>query len=1073
MSTTASLRDPPKLHDAKPGDHVSVTVLICSHDRRDLLARTIDSLNRAARPEGASIELFVVANACRDGTHPYLEAYGKTVHEGLPLRWLAEPQPGKSNALNRAFREDLGEVVAFVDDDHRVDAGYLENVVAAARQHPDAGLFCGRIIPDWDGSEPPWVHDEGQYRIYPLPVPRFDLGDEPAELTFRSSVPGGGNLVARREAIRVTGNFATELGPIGHDLGGAEDLDWVRRSLRSGMRLRYCPGIVQFHYVDSSRLRLDYVTRKALHRSQSTMRLDRRRTRVPAYMWRKLLEYLAFLVFTLDAGRRRFFIVRFAAALGEIQGILENRIEARRRAFIRPSPHDWLLRALLVGGVGTIAAAAWITWPLSLHGVVPVAATAALGVLLMVVKSVRDLSRTGPRISNEILGRYRLYATYALGRLALTLWLTLVFFGAGGVIAYGTAVATWGVAFDPWIAALASVAGMAIAGIRQLIHKLATNPGLIIASWQYRISRLNGWRDMIVRHRIDLAAQPVLVVLAALVAAAVVNLGVEGAEREASAVVLVAIGYGCLIAWAGGNLEPGARRSTRKGRQPNILMIGSDTLRADRILNPDYGRRLTPAIEELARRGTYFSQCYVPCARTAPSLISLFSGTWPHTHGVRDNFVAGPDTRLPIRMLPERLREQGYRTVAVSDWCGADLAKFSFGFDIADVPDDQWDLKFLIRQGPKDLRLLLSLFCHNRFGRHVLPEVYYLGGVPQTTEVGLRAREVMSRLATIDDPFLLNIFISTTHPPFASESPFGEMFASPDYHGESKFAMARLNDPFDIIRRQGDSRQEFDLEQIIDLYDGCVARFDAEVARLLAYLTACGLAEDTIVMIYSDHGMEFFEHDTWGQGNSAVGDFSPRIPLLIADPRNPVERRCDAVVRSIDVAPTLADLVGCDFAGPEGISLRPLMDGRALPQELPAFNETGIWITAVPGLPQGHLCYPDLLELLDVEDAATGTLAVKAHYSDQVIRAKDRMIRHGRWKLVYQPLEHGTRLQLFDLREDPGCTNDLHQREQGVTAQLWYELRRWMMADPVMAVSLRTAHLSATPVAATSAASRV
>jgi arylsulfatase A-like enzyme len=39
-----------------------------------------------------------------------------------------------------------------------------------------------------------------------------------------------------------------------------------------------------------------------------------------------------------------------------------------------------------------------------------------------------------------------------------------------------------------------------------------------------------------------------------------------------------------------------------------------------------------------------------------------------------------------------------------------------------------------------------------------------------------------------------------------------------------------------------------------------------------------------VVVIYSDHGMEFFEHNTWGQGNSAIGDFSPRVPLIIADP---------------------------------------------------------------------------------------------------------------------------------------------------------------------------------------------
>src|SRR5208337_1576490 len=259
---------------AAAADALTVTVLICTHNRRALLERTIASLNAARRPREAPVELLVVANACTDDTHAYLEGYARQPGGRLPLRWIAEPAPGKSNALNRAYRESLGALVAFVDDDHRVDLGYLEEVAAVARAHPETGLFCGRILPDWDGSEPGWVHDEGPYRIYPLPVPRFDLGDAPRELTWESPVPGGGNLVARRQAIEATGGFATDRGPIGHNLGGAEDLDWVRRALRAAVHLRYAPKIIQFHYVDAGRLRLSYLVRKSYQRSKSSISLD-------------------------------------------------------------------------------------------------------------------------------------------------------------------------------------------------------------------------------------------------------------------------------------------------------------------------------------------------------------------------------------------------------------------------------------------------------------------------------------------------------------------------------------------------------------------------------------------------------------------------------------------------------------------------------------------------------------------------------------------------------------------------------------------------------------------------------
>jgi len=1026
---------------------LSITVLICTHDRRKLLERTIASLDAARRPTDAGVELLVVANACTDDTHAWLDARSSSPGPGLPLRWIAEPTPGKSNALNRAFEESLGDVVAFVDDDHRVDPGYLEGVVAAARAHPEAGLFCGRILPDWDGSEPPWVHDDGPYRIYPLPVPRFDLGDEARELHHDGSVPGGGNLIVRRETIPVTGPFATDLGPTGHDLGGAEDLDWVRRALRAGARLRYQPGIVQNHYVDLARLRLGYLMRKAYQRSKSVMRLDRRHAVVPLYMGRKLLEYFASMLFAFDGARRRFFLVRLAAALGELSGLGANRREARSRARLAPLPQQRIAAALALACLAAFALAGQLVGAATSVGVLPVVAAAAGATALLVLKSLRDFSRAGPRIREEILRRYRAYTVWALARLAFWSWVVFAFLGAGGVLAYAILASAAGVAFRSDAAAAAAVLGMSAGVAVQFARKLHRNPGLIVASWQYRLSRLTRWREALGCSTGRARGRAAAAAVATLLVWALASLAARGAWRELAAALAALGAYAGAITWAGWAPEPAALRAVRRVGHPNILMIGSDTLRADRILDPSYPRALAPNIEALAAGASFFPNCYVPCARTAPSLISLLSGTWPHTHGVRDNFVAGADTRLPVRMLPERLREAGYRTVAVSDWCGADLGKFSFGFDFADVPADQWSLKYLIRQGPKDLRLLLSLFCHNRFGRAVLPEVYHQGGVPQTDALGIRTRELLSRLATTGEPFLLNAFFSTTHPPFASEAPWFERYADPHYGGESKFAMARLNDPFDIIRRQGEARTEFDLGQIIDLYDGCVARFDDEVGRLLRHLDACGLAGNTIVVLYSDHGMEFFEHGTWGQGNSAVGDFSARVPLLIADPRRPAARRCGEVVRSIDVAPTLAELAGCDYAGPEGVSLRPLMDGGSLPGELPAFNETGVWITAVPGLPDGHLRYPDLFELLEVSDPAAGTLGLKLEYAARVVEAKDRMIRRGRWKLVYQPLETGMCLRLFDLEADPGCTRDLSAAETAVTAALWAELREWMDTD--------------------------
>jgi arylsulfatase A-like enzyme len=338
------------------------------------------------------------------------------------------------------------------------------------------------------------------------------------------------------------------------------------------------------------------------------------------------------------------------------------------------------------------------------------------------------------------------------------------------------------------------------------------------------------------------------------------------------------------------------------------------------------------------------------------------------------------------------------------------------------------------------------LFTHNRFGKTFLPELYYLAGIPMTDEVGRQGRQVLNVLAQDDKPFLLNVFYSTTHPPFGMEYPYYTALSDPNYDGESKFVMARLTEPFEIIRRQGQPKEEFDLDQILNLYDSCVMRFDAEIGQMLNHIDQCGLTENSLVVIYSDHGMEFFEHNTWGQGNSAIGDFSSRIPLIIADPvLGP--RRFDGVVRSIDLMPTLLDRVG--IAAPanlDGKSLAAAMQGKPMP-DLDAFNETGIWIADVPGLPAQHMRYPELLELLEVPDKNTGTLALKPEYVGVTVRAKDRMIRSGNWKLVYQPLNAGYLLQLFDVASDPSCASNIAAQRPDVTAILWARLSAWMAQD--------------------------
>lgn len=307
----------------------TIEILICTHNRAGLLKRAVNYINMATRPQICQLSLFIVANACTDETIQFLQGYqdkAATDPSLLPLKWMEQPVSGKSNALNMAIPNLTGDLIAMVDDDHRVDANYFTAIETALLQYPKADFLCGKIIPDWDGSEPNWVHDQGKYRIYPLPVPRFDLGENPIQVTREIAVPGGGNLVIKRELFEQTGNFSNNFGPVGHNLSGGEDFDWVTRAYKAGAKLQYIPNLIQFHYVDSERLNLYYIIKKAFERSSSVARLSEEAKMYsglfPRYLFRKTLGYFISSLLSFSNSKRRFYMVRLAAALGEMKGFL-------------------------------------------------------------------------------------------------------------------------------------------------------------------------------------------------------------------------------------------------------------------------------------------------------------------------------------------------------------------------------------------------------------------------------------------------------------------------------------------------------------------------------------------------------------------------------------------------------------------------------------------------------------------------------------------------------------------------------------------------------------------------------
>lgn len=666
------------------------------------------------------------------------------------------------------------------------------------------------------------------------------------------------------------------------------------------------------------------------------------------------------------------------------------------------------------------ATLAAIGWP---------AAWAALCVtLLLAVKSLLAYSRTGPRISRVVLRRLGAYAGWAFVRLCAWGFLVSFYFAL-----WGSLLATsWAMVMDrPLSPALATASAflglLSVIGV-QFARRLVLLPSILAASASFDLGRFAWLAERLSAALMQRLHHVGVIAAASGVLGAITLLSLQG--RSGSALTVLALLAALLALYLAANAarEPapiGARRSDTAPARPSFLLIGSDSLRADRIHALRNGQPLMPNTRALALSGAHFANCFTPCARTAPALVSMLTGTLPPTHGTRENFLH--PAQLPAARLafPHRLAAAGYATAAIGDWAAADLGKFDLGFQQVTAAPDQWNLKYLIRQGPADLRLFLSLFTHNAFGRRMLPEIYYLAGTPLTTEVGREVRSQLARFARQGQPFCLAAFMATTHAPFGSEYPYYRLFADPAYLGRSRYVMADTSDLEAVIASQDSLAETFDLPQINALIDGCARRFDDEVGRTLSFLSDCGLADSTAVIVFSDHGFELFEAGSWGQGNSVIPDVDLRVPLVVKAPGRAPVGDVDAVVQLNDVAPTVCEMAGLPQAA-GGCSLVPLLDGRPRAREDQlAYAETGIWLTGAPGAPNGHLRYPDIIDLLDLATDRSGALVVRSDMIERVIEAKDRMVRTPEWKLVFRPREDGAELLLFDLPNDPLCRRNV------------------------------------------------
>jgi arylsulfatase A-like enzyme len=514
---------------------------------------------------------------------------------------------------------------------------------------------------------------------------------------------------------------------------------------------------------------------------------------------------------------------------------------------------------------------------------------------------------------------------------------------------------------------------------------------------------------------------------------------------------LVGIGIAALLPFTP-DLVPAREAAGRNRTRPHVIVIASDSLRADHLGFHGYSRNVSPHLDRLAKESVDFRNAHVATASTIESWTSFLTGRYPANHGIRYMFVTREQAdRIASdpATLPRRFATLGYRTAVFGDWAANCFDVLDFGFDRRAVSSTQ-NLDVFLSEIAFRVHPLVPFYCTAGPFHSVVPNLRQATAVLAPDRI---VDEFVAEIRAADaagQPTFSVLFLSCTHLPFLAPYPFNRRFVDPDYRGPNRF---RIDFDVDEFMRRGfaDAQSEAERQHVIDLYDGGVAWFDSIVGGVVDRLRGDGILDDAIFVVTSDHGEDLYEPGTTlGHGtNFFGGDQATRIPLLVRFPRaEHGGRTVDAIVRGIDLNATLLDLAdpGARHDGGDGVSLRPLIEGAVATLDLPAFAETCYLFFQKQPIVDGDNSSEVLRpadETLRIDPEFRGQFVLEDRWHDAVIRTKDRMLRTERWKLIRVEGTRGPIWRLYDMSSDPSQQHDRSREGLAVFDRMRMTLDEW------------------------------
>jgi len=434
---------------------------------------------------------------------------------------------------------------------------------------------------------------------------------------------------------------------------------------------------------------------------------------------------------------------------------------------------------------------------------------------------------------------------------------------------------------------------------------------------------------------------------------------------------------------------------------PNILWIVMDTVRADHLSSYGYQHNTTPNIDKIADEGILYENAISTAPWTLPSHASMFTGTFPSKHGTdwEHTFLHGD-----LKTIAEVLSGHGYETLQYSnnEWVSS-RSGLQQGFDN----------HVLTIHGAIKPSALPDYLMIGRAKLYIENEMLLMDdGAQKTNEV------VMNWIADAhqaEAPFFAFINYMEAHSPYHPP----EEYAAP-YLGEDVDFEEAMKTPYGfwgyMAGKVEISDRTFEIQRA--LYDGEISYLDFRIGQLLDYLRDLNILDNTLLIITSDHGELFGEHQL-ASHQLCIYDTLLHVPLIIRYPGlAEAGLRVEEQVQLTDLFPTILDIAGINWSGEEQLQGQSLVKDMKQPGSEFAIAEYA-------------LSYPSL--------TAIGWGGWGSDVNKYARRLKT--IRTEEFKYIWA--SDGMD-ELYNIREDPEELNNLIEVEPEKAVELKALLKQWL-----------------------------